>query len=181
MREVRIRSTNQAGERGFSLIELLMVAFILGIGLLGLTALLASNLKAQGGGRQKDTASYLANDVLERLSADGRASANLRATAQVIPPATYLLNDAVDGTQNVYQAPDPANVLRGTFDMEGRPSATSPVFTVNWARRATKSSLPAASSAAMTAEVVVNVTWFESGRGTTAIQKWMSCSRWIRY
>jgi Tfp pilus assembly protein PilV len=163
------------------MIELLLVTFIVGIGLLGLTALMSWNLRAQGSGRQKDTAAYLANDVLERLSADGRLTSALRANAQVIPPATYLLAEAADNTQNIYQAPDSGNVLRATFDLEGRPTAATPIFSVNWVRRAPKSVVPVASSASATAEVVVNVTWSEPGATAVPIQKWLSCSRLIRY
>lgn len=170
-----------APSAGFSLIELLLVVLIIGIGLLGLTALMSWNLRAQGSGRQKDTAAYLANDVLERLAADGRTTSVLRSNAQAIPPAPYLLANAVDDAENTYQAPDSAQVLRSTFDMEGRPSATNPVFSVNWVRLAPKSIPPVASSASLTAEVVVNISWFEPGTGAVPIQKWLSCSRLIRF
>ena len=168
--------------RGFSMIELLLVAFILGVGLLGLTALMAMNVRASGGGRQRDAAAYLANDVMETLAADGRMSSILRVNGQAIP-ATYQLANAVDNTPVTYQAPDTTGTVQATFDMEGRPSATNPIFSVQWARLATKSSISAATTNLLTAEVIVNVSWNEAPatQGGPTVQKWLSFNRMIRY
>ncbi|MDP2875587.1 MAG: hypothetical protein Q8O00_05330 [Holophaga sp.] len=155
------------------------MAFILGVGLLGLAALITGSIRASAGSRQRDTAAYLANNVLESLAADGRLSASFRSNAQTIP-TTYLLANATDGAANDFQAADVGGTQRTTFDMEGRPSATNPVFSVEWVRRATKSVAPVVSSSSMTAEVVVNVTWSEA-QGAAITQKWLSCSRMIRY
>jgi prepilin-type N-terminal cleavage/methylation domain-containing protein len=173
--------TTQAirAQKGFSLIELLMVAFIFAIGLLGLTALMATGIRASGGGRQRDTAAYLANDVLERLAADGRMSAMRRANGEAIP-GTCLLGNAVDNTANTYQILDTNGDPQSTFDMEGRPSSAKPVFSVEWVRRSTKS-VASVASVTSVAEVVVNVSWLESGQGTATTQKWLSCSRMICY
>lgn len=169
-----------AARRGFSMIEFLMVAFILGVGLLGLTALMATNVRAAGGGRQRDTAAYLGHEVMERLAADGRRTALLRSNGQTTFASAFLLANALDNGINVYQSADPGGTQRTTFDMDGRPSATSPVFSVNWVRR-TKLATPVATSASMAAEVVVNVTWTESAAGSATTQKWLSFSRIISY
>jgi len=165
---------------GFSLVEFLLVAFIFAIGLLGLAALMNMSTRSSGNARQRDTAAYLANDVLERLAVDGLRSAQLRLDSQVIP-GTLLLANAVDDTANTYEADDTGGTAQTTFDMEGRPSGTNPVFAVEWVRRAPKGTVPVAASASMIAEVLVNVSWAEPGPGTGTTQKWLSFSRMIRY
>ncbi|HEY3269796.1 MAG TPA: hypothetical protein VGJ89_01150 [Geothrix sp.] len=132
-----------------------------------------------------ETATFLANNVLEQLSMDGRISAQLRSDGQIIP-ATALVANAADGTAIAYSAKDIAGTLQTTFDLEGRPSATTQLFRVNWVRRANaKGGAPAPSSNTATSEVVVNVTWTEDqqkpGGGSLPIQKWLSISRMIRY
>ena len=166
--------------RGFSMIELLVAAFVLGIGLLGLTALMAANLRMGTGGRQRDTAAYLGNEVVERLAADGRRSALLRSNGQTSFATSFLLANAVDDASNTYQAVDAGGTQRTTFDLDGRPSAANPMFTVTWVRRS-RTATPVAASAAMVSEVVVNVTWSETTGGTAAAQKWLSFSRIVSY
>ena len=165
---------------GFSMIELLMAAFILGIGLLGLTALMAANLRMGAGGRQRDTAAYLGNKVLERLAGDGRRSALLRANGQTTFSTAFLVANAVDDVPNTYQVADASGTVQSTFDLDGRPSAASPIFTVTWVRRA-RGATPVASSGSMPAEVLVNVAWNEGTAGTATVQKWLSFSRVVSY
>lgn len=172
--------TQHRKRSGFSLIELLLVAFIFGVGLLGLTALMASSLRAGGGGRQRDTAAYLANNALEALAADGLTSSILRNSGQAIPASAQLANVA-DDAANAFQLPDEGGTLCATFDMEGRPSATNPVFSVQWVRRATKSTTSLASSGVESAEVLVNVSWMEPGPANVTLPKWLSFSRTIRF
>lgn len=180
---MRIRTAlrrQHPAQGGFSMIELLVAAFILGIGLLGVTALMAANLRMGAGGRQRDTAAYLGNEVIERLAADGRRSALLRSTGQTTFATTFLLANAVDDVPNTYQSADAEGTQRTTFDLEGRPSAASPVFTVTWVRRA-RTATPVTASAAMLSEVVVNVSWAEGSATTTSTQKWLSFSRILSY
>jgi prepilin-type N-terminal cleavage/methylation domain-containing protein len=166
---------------GFSLIEFLMVAVILGIGLLGLAALTTTAMRSYGGSRSRDAAIALSSSVLDRLSLDGRITAQLRGIGSAIPGSALVAN-AVDGAVNPYA--DPATAL-GTFDLQGQPSAAAPVFQVSWVRRATKSIEPVASSQSAVSEVVVNVQWSESVRnpdGTSSTQpRYISVSRFIRY
>ena len=84
---------------------------------------------------------------------------------------------------NTYADPATTNT---TFDLQGLPSLTAPIFTVKWVRRATKSITPVASSASAVAEVVVNVQWAEEVRNpstntTTTYNRYISTSRFIRY
>ena len=165
---------------GFSVVELLLVAFIFGVGLLGLTALMASGLRAGGGSRQRDTAAYLAHNALESLAADGLATALLRAAGQAIP-ATARVANAADDAANAFLLPDPGGTPRATFDLEGRPSTAEPVFSVQWVRRAPKTATSQPTSGQQSSEVLVNVTWTEAGPGGTLLPKWLSFSRTIRY
>lgn len=167
---------------GFSMVEFFLVALILGVGLLGLAALTAMSIRGFGGSRTRGVASTLAASVLDRLSLDGRLSSTVRANGGSIP-TTALVASATDGAVNTYT--DPASGLT-TFDLQGQPSSTSPVYTVSWVRRASKTGLvPAATSLTASAEVVVNVTWNEavksSSGATTAVPRYLSVARSIRY
>lgn len=168
--------------RGFSLIEFLMVAIILGIGLLGLAALTTTAMRGYSGSRTRDSAIALSSSVLDRLSVDGRLSAQLRSIGSTIP-ASALVANATDDAVNTYT--DPATKL-GTFDLQGQPSSTQPVFTVNWVRRADKGLTPDPGSLAEGAEVVVNIQWNQavknaSSGATTVLPHYISASRFIRY
>lgn len=167
---------------GFSMVEFFLVALILGVGLLGLAALTAMSVRGFGGSRTRGAASTLAASVLDRLSLDGRMSSTVRSNGGSIP-ATALVANATDGTVNTYK--DPASGLT-TFDLQGQPSATAPVYTVSWVRRAPKTGLtPAATSLTANAEVVVNVTWNEAVKNTSgatvASPRYLSVARSIRY
>lgn len=175
----RLRSRRVSG---FSMVEFLMVALILGIGLLGLAALTTTAMRSYGGSRTRDSAIALSGSVLDRLSLDGRMSAQIRGIGGTIP-ATALVANATDGTVNTYA--DPATAFT-TFDLQGLPNQATPIFTVKWVRRATKSIASVASSESAAAEVVVNIQWTESIRNastgvTTSQPRYISTSRFIRY
>lgn len=167
---------------GFSMVEFLLVAMILGVGLLGLAALLTTSTRGYAGSRTRDTATGIAGSVLDRLDLDGRLSAALRSTSAVIP-ASALIANAADDTVNNYA--DPAT--GGTaFDLQGQATATTPVYTVSWVRRANKALAPVATSQVLAAEVVVNVQWTEAIKNpTTGVvisqPRYISVSRYIRY
>lgn len=167
---------------GFSLVEFLMVAIILGVGLLGLAALTTTAMRSYGGSRTRDAAIDLCASVMDRLAVDGRMSAELRMQPAAIP-ATALVANAVDGNVNTFT--DAATNLT-TFDLQGQPSATAPIFTVNWIRRAPKVIAPDPSSRSAVSEVVVNVQWSEAVKNattgvSTAQPHYISASRIIRY
>ncbi|MGL5201861.1 MAG: type IV pilus modification protein PilV, partial [Aeromonas veronii] len=54
-------------ERGFSLLEVMITAVILSLGLLGLVALQTHSKFASYEARQRTIASWLANDMVERV------------------------------------------------------------------------------------------------------------------
>jgi prepilin-type N-terminal cleavage/methylation domain-containing protein len=71
---VRARLRQLAGEDGFTLIECLVAALIVGIGLVGTFALIDGASSAQGASRAREGATSLARDVLESVRGDAYAS-----------------------------------------------------------------------------------------------------------
>jgi type IV pilus modification protein PilV len=68
---VRFAPANQAG---FSMVEMLMAAFILAIGILGLTMLQSLSLRASRGSASRTTAILIANRVMDAIYTDARNS-----------------------------------------------------------------------------------------------------------
>src|SRR5689334_3373518 len=93
---------------GFSMVEFLLVAMILGVGLLGLAALLTTSTRGYAGSRTRDTATGIAGSVLDRLDLDGRLSAAQRAASAAIPVSALLAN-AADDAVNAYADPGTGN------------------------------------------------------------------------
>lgn len=65
------RPVNQAG---FSMVEMLMAAFIMAVGILGLSALQVMALKSTRGSRSLSTAILVAEQILDRAELEGRLS-----------------------------------------------------------------------------------------------------------
>lgn len=63
--------SNQAG---FSMVEMLMTAFILAVGILGLTMLQTMSIRASRGGKSLSSAVMVAEQVMERAEMEGRLS-----------------------------------------------------------------------------------------------------------
>jgi len=61
-------------QAGFSMIEMLMTAFILAIGILGLSLLQVMSLRAARGGRSLTTAVLVAEHVMDEAELEGRLS-----------------------------------------------------------------------------------------------------------
>lgn len=71
---------------GFSMVEMLMTAFIMAIGILGLTALQVMSLKAGRGSRSLTTAVLVGEDVMDRAEMEGRLSwLNITDTNRAAP------------------------------------------------------------------------------------------------
>lgn len=62
------------GQAGFSMIEMLMTAFIMAIGILGLSMLQVMSLKASRGGRSLSTAVLVSEHVMDQVEMEGRLS-----------------------------------------------------------------------------------------------------------
>jgi len=84
------------GQEGFSMIEMLMTAFILAIGLLGLSMLQTMSLRASRGSTGLSTAVHVADTVMDQIELEGRLSwlntteYNPLAAASVLPHLYYL-------------------------------------------------------------------------------------------
>ena len=74
-------------QAGFSMVEMLMAAFILAIGLLGLAMLQTMSLRANTGSRSLTTAILIAEGKLDDIQTNGRAT-KLFARTGGTPPGT---------------------------------------------------------------------------------------------
>jgi len=73
MRMLRVRHARQA-QSGFTMVEMLMTAFILAVGIMGLTLLQVMSLKGARGGRSLSTAVQVGDAVMDRIEMEGRLS-----------------------------------------------------------------------------------------------------------
>ncbi len=166
-------------QSGFTLVELLMTALIFGIGLLGLAALQVSTLRSNSGGRNRVTATALAEGCLSAAQAEGSlswsfAAGALGATANFAGARPYTGANA--------------NGVFGQFDVNGQPvplNDPAQVFTVSWARLAPTDATPKLAITNMNMnEFVVTVTWQDQvagADGTKLTPSTLTLSRLIRY
>jgi len=79
------------GQAGFSMVEMLMTAFVLAVGLLGLTMLQVMSMKASRGSRSLTTAIQVAEQVMDQAELEGRLSwLNITDTNNAAPALTDL-------------------------------------------------------------------------------------------
>jgi len=71
---MRARKRCRKGQEGFSMIEMLMTAFVLAIGLLGLCMLQTLSLRGSRGSTSLTTAVHVATGVLDQIEMEGRLS-----------------------------------------------------------------------------------------------------------
>ena len=107
---MRRRKPERAGQAGFSMIEMLMAAFILAIGILGLSTLQLMSLRATRGSQNQGLAVQLADQVMDQVEEEGRVTyLNTNLTQYSAPAAlggiTYITQNAVDQYYNL----DPAS------------------------------------------------------------------------
>ena len=119
MRTRRKRSSRQA-QQGFSLIEMLLTAFILAVGIMGLTLLQSMAIKGARGGKSLSTAVQVGETVLDQIEVEGRLTW-LNATSNFTPAAignlqfvnqmnlVTPLTFTVKGETPVVGAPDPVD------------------------------------------------------------------------
>ena len=68
------RTRRDAGERGFTLVEAMVALLVLSIGLLGVAAMQLSSLQANNGAFQRTQATFLAQDIADRMRANRQAA-----------------------------------------------------------------------------------------------------------
>lgn len=102
-------------QAGFSMVEMLMTAFILAIGILGLTMLQVMSMQGSKGGRNLSTAVQVADRVMDQVEMEGRLSwLNVTDTQFTAPAAIatlkYIGQATVTETFNLNgTAPDSAS------------------------------------------------------------------------
>lgn len=80
------KTTPIQNQRGFSLVEMLLTAFILAVGIMGLTLLQVMAMKGARGGSSLSTAIQVGEDVLDRIELEGRLSwLNISGTQLTTP------------------------------------------------------------------------------------------------
>lgn len=159
-------------ESGFSMVELLMTAFVMAIGILGLTALQSLSIKSSTGSRGLTTAVLIAERAMDEILANGRNSLlYTRASPATTPPVALT---------NVFLVATPDR----TFNFAGRPSVgdpidTAPFFTLSvQAQAAAPGTLAAIPRFGGVANMIVTVRWTEE---PTAPQRQVVLSRRVPY
>ena len=166
-------------QSGFSMVELLITAFIFSIGLLGLMALQVAAISQATSSRQRGTAILLAHNLLDRVAAEGSLSAGERMdseTGVVTSTGFTFIDPTTPGMTTAYISTATENLF---FDIRGVSVLTADptkIFTVSWQRDAGKLVGPNNAIAQFT----VNVQWQEAvkSNNTTIIQnKYFSVAR----
>jgi len=166
-------------QSGFSMVELLIAAFIFSIGLLGLMALQVSATSHATSSRQRGTAVLLAHNLLDRVVAEGSLSAGERMdseTGVVTSTGFTFIDPTKAGVPTAHTSTAAENLF---FDIRGVSVLTADptkIFTVSWERGAGQLVGPNNAIAQFT----VNVQWQEAvkSNNTTIIQnKYFSVAR----
>lgn len=140
-------------EAGFSMVEMLMTAVILAVGILGLTMLQLMSIRAARGSKNLTTATQLAEHIMDRVEMEGRLTwLNSTQSKLETPGALVGLSYIGQGkTVRTY------NIL----GMEPRPASAKleeklPFFTVTYVQ-----SLKDAAVAGRISDCTVTVAWTE--------------------
>lgn len=119
------KGPRSGGQAGFSMIEMLMTAFVLGIGLLGLCMLQTLSLRASRGSRSLNTAVQVGQGVMDQVEMEGRLSwLNLTDNPAAAPTLANLPN-------LLYIPLAVGASLNQTFNLRGNPPAASPDPTIS--------------------------------------------------
>jgi prepilin-type N-terminal cleavage/methylation domain-containing protein len=93
MAEALMRArTPRTAQAGFSMIEMLMTAFVLAIGILGLTMLQTMSLRASRGSRSLSTALLVGQRVMDQVEMEGRLSWLNATNTEMSSPALTDMN-----------------------------------------------------------------------------------------
>ncbi|MFT4241069.1 MAG: type IV pilus modification protein PilV [Acidovorax sp.] len=125
------------GQRGFSIIEVLVALLIFAVGLLGVAGLYASTSRAATGAEFRTTAAMLANDLIARMWMSDRTAATLQANfgsesegTSYTAWKTEVLNSGLPGLSDSDLAP---SVTFSTVAGGGSSDSTSlATITIYW-------------------------------------------------
>lgn len=83
-------------QNGFSMLEALVTLLIVSLGLLGIAGIIANSLKVNQGAQARSQASWLANDIIDRMRANrttAEAGAYTLASCAAAPAGGSVAND----------------------------------------------------------------------------------------
>jgi len=128
------QSNQQHAQAGFSMVEMLMAAFILAVGILGLTMLQTMSLKASRGSQSLTNALQIADRALDQIENEGRLSwLNITDTNLAVPGTVSGLSYVGKGTQymgyreEVIEVEDPVDPLIKAMQVRLVPATDAPV------------------------------------------------------
>jgi type IV pilus modification protein PilV len=147
------RRPERLRQAGFSMVEMLMAAFIMSIGLLGLAMLQVMSVSSSTGSRMQSLAIGVGQNILESIDAEARQLRLFRTIpgSGSVPTASgYFGSTAVAGSYNVYGTP----VNTGSSD----PLEKTAIFSTTSTCALDTTGASAASGKVYTLTVVVNFT-----------------------
>jgi prepilin-type N-terminal cleavage/methylation domain-containing protein len=127
---------SRRSQAGFSMVEMLVAAFIMSVGLMGLTVLMTMSLRTITGSKSLSTAVQIAEQIMDQVELEGRLTyLNMGPTEYTDPGALtgiqYLNQVAIDQYFNV--DPTTGNVISTAAPASGE---AEPMFHANMSQAA---------------------------------------------
>lgn len=163
-------------QAGFSMVEMLMAAFIMAVGLLGLTLLQVMALRSTRGSRNLGLATLVAEQILDRAELEGRLSW-LNLSTQTTP------NLATDLPGLTYITLATGNSKVEAFNIKGLPVVTNssdPLESGTWfTATTTRATVPAATTGSLSQFTVAVVFQEDVAKDKTPLVRTVRISRVI--
>jgi len=168
-------------QAGFSMIEMLATAFIMAVGILGLTVLQTMALKATRGGRSLGTALLVAEQVLDQAEREGRLSwlifMNTNGNSTAAEANWKYISLTADGST---AALDQFNSKGGAFDQASTDPAGSQAF---FTARTTRVLVPSDGTSinGHLSALTVQVVFSDEALGQAAVVRSVTLTRMISH
>nr|WP_320131591.1 prepilin-type N-terminal cleavage/methylation domain-containing protein [uncultured Holophaga sp.] len=114
-------SSGRVRQAGFSMVELLMAAFVMAIGILGLTMLQAMSVRAGAGSKSLTTALMVAEQVMDQIESNGRNSLLFVQSQPSSTPPTWMTSSFTTASVS------PPAVPSLTYNHAGRLNTGDPI------------------------------------------------------
>lgn len=166
MKAMGSRVCRHGNQAGFSLVELLLAAFVMAIGILGLTMLQVMSIRSATGGKALNTAVMVGEGVLESIQSEGRQRMLFMKYGGTAPATTFF------GTATVHQF--------YAFDGSVLPDAANSFFAVD----ITPADVVALSAAGGTKRFTVTITFKDTpnpSNPSVTIQRTVTLTRQVAY